>query len=107
MGYKDDESEIIIVTRHQESVPLLTRIAEDEGWIEEYEELPVFRYVSPSQVEGKHLITTQIPYHVAANADKVTVITFAVPSDLKGKNMTEDEVSRYYHSHHTYRIEKL
>lgn len=79
-----DQNQTLIVTRHQGLVDWLASrgITGD-----------VMASVTPDDVRGKHVIGV-LPLHIAAVADKVTTVSFQCPPDLRGKDLSPDQLDQ-------------
>ncbi len=89
--------ETVIVTRHASLVDVLR---------EQYPELDGCKVISHSTAEdvaGKHVFGV-LPLDLAAAAAKVTTITLRIPADLRGVELTADQVRQYMTKGKTYRV---
>ena len=91
----------IIVTRHPALLQFLTECGEvDEG-------TAVLAHVSdPSALEGAHVYGI-LPLDLAARCGKVTAVTLRVPVELRGVELTLEQVREYAGELATYKVEKL
>ena len=80
---------IIVVTRH----PSYTRHLVNIGLIEEGVE--VVGHATPETVTGKHVITSGLPLHLAALAEKLTTVGLFLPAELRGQELTLEQVAQY------------
>lgn len=79
----------IVVTRHPSYVTHLVNI----GLIETDAE--VVAHATPASVTGKHVITSGLPLHLAALAAKLTTVPLFLPADLRGKELSLEEVEQF------------
>lgn len=93
-------SETVVVTRHSALLAYL----HEKGYIGEY--VNVIPHASPEAVRGKHVVGS-LPLHLAALAESVTVVPLALPFDMRGKELTLQEVRKYAQPPCTYQIRKL
>ena len=79
----------IVVTRHESYVTHLVNI----GLIEEGVE--VVAHATASAVEGKHVVTSGLPLHLAALAARLTTVPLFLPAELRGKELSLEEVEQF------------
>jgi hypothetical protein len=78
----------IVVTRHPSYIRHLVNI----GLISPGAE--VVARASPKNVRGKHVITSGLPLHLAALAARLTTVPLFLPAELRGKELSLEEVER-------------
>ena len=83
--------ETIIVTRHESYVSHLVNIGVIEPGCR------VVAHATPDAVAGKHVVTSGLPLHLAALAAKLTTVGLFVPAELRGKELSLEEVAQYAH----------
>jgi hypothetical protein len=88
----------IIVTRHPALVQVL---AEDYGYVG-----PVLAHATAADVRGKCVVGV-LPLHLAAVAESVTEVTLNLPPELRGKELTVEEVRKHLKGLTTYRVEEV
>ena len=81
--------ETIVITRHQSYVQHL----EGMGLIEPG--ALVVAHATPEDVAGRHVLTSGLPLHLAALAAKLTTVGLFLPAELRGKELTLEEVEQY------------
>ena len=82
-------SDKLVVTRHKALVDHLFK----KGLVEEG--TPVVRHVvRPGEVQGKH-VYGHLPFHLAVHAASITTIPLNVPADMRGVELTLEEIDRY------------
>ncbi len=89
--------ENIIVTRHSSLVDVLREM---------YPELvgcPVVSHATYADVAGRHVYGI-LPLDLAAVADKVTAVTLMIPADLRGVELSAEQVLQYMTRGETYRV---
>jgi hypothetical protein len=64
---------------------------------------PVIEHASPEAITGKHVIGI-LPLSLAALAAKVTVVPLSLPPELRGVELTIEQVRQYAGSPETYRV---
>jgi hypothetical protein len=88
----------VIVTRHAALVEVL---AEDYGYVG-----PVLAHATAADVRGKRVVGV-LPLHLAAVAESVTEVTLNLPPELRGKELSVDEVRQHLKGLTTYRVEEV
>ena len=78
----------IVVTRHQALLDYLV----EEGIVTE--DVPVLSHVTEDDVRGKHVIGV-LPLRLAAAAAIVTEVPLDLPQELRGKELSVEEVRKY------------
>lgn len=89
--------EQIIVTRHAALVEYLLA----EGIVPK--NTPVVSHASPEAIRGKHVIGV-LPLHLAACAAKVTEIPLALTPEMRGKELTLQDMKQIAGAPRTYRV---
>lgn len=92
--------EKLVVTRYKSLVEYMR----DLGLIDE--DTRVIAHAHPNDVKGKHVLGV-LPYWLAAHAGKFTEIQIRVPSELKGKELTLEQVKFYSLEPKTYQITEV
>jgi hypothetical protein len=87
----------IIVTRH----PALVRVLIEDGIVPA--DTPVVEHATAGDVAGRHVYGV-LPLSLAAAAESVTEISLRLPSELRGCEMTVDQVRQYMAGVATYRV---
>ena len=87
----------IIVTRH----PALVTILVDDGIAPAG--TPVISHASPEDVGGKHVYGV-LPLALAAEASKVTEIALRLPAELRGVELSEDQIRQHMAGICTYKV---
>ena len=94
-------SEIIVITRHPALVEVLKELAPEVA------SAKVLAQATAADVAGKHVYGV-LPLHLAALADKVTAVTIITPPELRGVELSVEQVRQYMSKDlATYRVEKL
>ena len=57
-------------------------------------------------VVDKHVIGN-LPLHLAARCHTITSVAMSVPLEMRGRELTLDELREVYRSVHTYRVEEV
>lgn len=89
----------VVVTRHPALVEHLRR----EGIISADAE--VITHATPEQVTGRHVIGV-LPLRLAALAASVTEVPLNVPAELRGQELTLEQVRRYAGAPITYTVRR-
>lgn len=79
----------IVVTRHPSYVEHLVNIGLIEPGCE------VVGHATAETVGGKHVITSGLPLHLAARAAKLTTVPLFLPAELRGKELSLEEVEQF------------
>lgn len=90
----------IIVTRHASLVSVL---AEDFGIFPDGE---VISHATAAAVRGKDVVGV-LPLHLASEASTITEVSLDLPPELRGKELTANEVRQHLKGLTTYRVEKI
>ena len=90
---------MIIITKHKALVEFLREkgIALDAKVIE---------HATLDDIRGEHVVGV-LPIHMAAEADRMTVIPLNLPPEARGRELTLDEVRRYAGPPATYKVVKV
>ena len=91
--------EKVVVTRHRALVDYLI----EEGIVSE--DVPVLTHATMDDVRGKHVIGV-LPLRLAAAAAVVTEVPLNLPPELRGKELTVEEVRRYAGPPVTYEVRR-
>jgi len=91
-------TEPLIVTRHEALVTVLSEDYKITG--------DVMPHAGAEEVRGRHVVGV-LPLHLAAEAATLTVVDLQIPPDVRGRELTTDEVRRFSRGLVTYRVEKL
>ena len=97
-----DKYSYVIVTRHQALVKYLLRYILPE--IDGARALP--HVENPNQIEGKHVIGN-LPLHLAAHARSITIIPLILPPQLRGAELSVEEVTKYAEEPRTFVVEEV
>ena len=87
----------IVVTRHPSLVQHLVELGRITT------ETPVIAHATEADVAGRHVIGV-LPLRLAAHAASVTEVALNVPPELRGKELTLDDVRRYACATNTYTV---
>jgi putative CRISPR-associated protein (TIGR02620 family) len=90
--------DVIIVTRH---AGLVIVLAEDYGIAG-----PVLAHVTAADVRGKAVVGV-LPLHLAAEAKSVTEVTLNLPPELRGQELTIEQVRQHMKGLRTYVVRSL
>ncbi len=80
----------VVVTRHSGLVDHLKNI----GLIDDVAAATVIADAKPADIAGKHVIGV-LPIHLAALADRITIIPLDTPKNLRGVDLDADDVARF------------
>ena len=87
-GERRKTLETIIVTRHRAQVSHIRELGLAGT------EAPVVAHVKPEEIQDKHVVGV-LPLHLAALAAQVTVVPLFVPQELRGVELSLDQVRQY------------
>jgi putative CRISPR-associated protein (TIGR02620 family) len=90
----------IVITRH----PALLDLLIERGIVDR--DTPVLTHASPAEVEGKHVIGV-LPLHLAVHAVTVTEIPLALKPEMRGRELTLDELRPLAGKAVTYAVVKV
>lgn len=94
------EPETVVVTRHAALVAYLT----EQGIIPAGAN--VLPRATPDDVKGRHVVGV-LPLHLAALAVRVTVVPLNVPDELRGVELSLEQVRRYAGPASTYAVHQM
>lgn len=89
--------EIVVVTRHKALVEYLIERAVVELGV------TVIEHATAEDIRGKHVYGV-LPLHLAACAALVTEVPMNIPADMRGRELTLDEVRRFAGPARTYAV---
>lgn len=92
--------ETIVVTRHTALVDYLQEIGLVPAGVS------VVAHATPEIVKGKHVIGV-LPFHLAALAACVTVVTLNLPAEKRGVELSLEDVRKFADKPVTYQVTKL
>ena len=90
----------VIITRHAALVEVLREL------VPELDNCEVIAQATPDQITGKHVYGV-LPLHLAALAECVTTVTLNTPAELRGTELSVEQVKAFMGPLATYRVEKL
>jgi len=89
----------LIVTRHKGLVTYL----KEEGMIND--DVKVIDHASAEAVEGKHVLGV-LPHSLSCLTKSFTEIPLRLPSELRGKELTSNDVRKYAGKPMTYKVRR-
>lgn len=92
--------ETVIVTRHNALIQHLI----EQGIVEEGAK--VIAHATPEDVAGKHVIGV-LPLQLAALTAKVTEVPLNLPAEMRGKELSIEDVRKYAGEIASYEVRKL
>jgi putative CRISPR-associated protein (TIGR02620 family) len=90
----------VVVTRHAALVEYLRHVGEVAG------DVAVISHVTADQIKGKHVYGV-LPLHLAAEAAQVTEIPLAIPAELRGKELSFEQMVQYAQPARTYIVKTV
>ena len=94
------ENEIVIITRHPGLVEVLHELAPETVGA------PIIDRADPTQIAGKHVYGV-LPLTLACLATRVTNVTLNVPQELRGTELSADQVRQYMTELETFVVTKV
>jgi putative CRISPR-associated protein (TIGR02620 family) len=93
----------LVVTRH----PALVDYLRERGTIPTSpDDVQVLSHADPIDVAGRDVIGV-LPLHLAASAKTITEVPLSLPPELRGHEITIDQVREYAGSPTTYVVEQV
>ncbi len=90
----------IVVTRH----PALVELLRERGVVQGTPE--VISHATPEAVSGARVIGV-LPLHLAALAAEVVSVSVNVPAELRGSELSLEQLREYAGEPETYRVERI
>ena len=90
----------LIVTRH----PAMKAFLIEEGVA--VADTPCVPHAWPADVQGRH-VAGVLPLHLAALCASVTTVELALPLELRGRELSLEDMRRYCKGLRTYRVQAL
>jgi hypothetical protein len=90
--------EKLIVTRHKALVQVLQEDFGIEG--------EVVEHATAEMLDGRDVVGI-LPIYLAARTNTVTVLELAVPPEMRGVELTVEDVRKFMGKPKTYRVEEL
>ena len=87
----------VIVTRH----PALAQVLREDAVVPEA--TPVIEHATADNVRGRHVYGV-LPLHLAAEADRLTTVDLDLPAELRGQELTVEQVRQYRTGSTTYLV---
>ena len=90
-------SNTVIVTRHTALIQVIVDLYD-------LRDVQVLTHITDvNQIKGKHVFGV-LPMHLAAEAECITVINLNLPPELRGVELTEDQIRQYMTEPATYKV---
>ena len=90
----------IVITRH----PALVRVMIEDGIVNAG--VQVIPHANVEDVKGRHVFGV-LPLPLAAEAARVTVPDLRVPPEMRGKELTAEQVREYLHGWRTFVVKEV
>lgn len=90
----------VVVTRHTALVEYLA----ERGCVPQG--TPLLTHATPEEVRGKHVYGV-LPMHLAAEAALITEVPLSIPAELRGVELTLEQVRQYAGEPVTYRVTRV
>lgn len=88
----------LVVTRH----PALLEVLAEKGIATP--ETPVIAHASPEAVRGKN-VAGVLPLSLAAECASITEVSLRLPAELRGRELSAEEVRAHMQGVRTYKVE--
>lgn len=92
--------ECIVVTRHKALVQFLN----EEIWLSP--DVKVIEHATEADVAGKWVYGV-LPLHLAAKAYAITEVSLDIPQELRGQELTIEQINEFYKGIKTYKVKEL
>ena len=92
--------DFVVVTRHQALVAYLQEIGLIPG------EVAVIPHATPEDIRGKHVIGV-LPLRLAAEAETVTEVPLDLPAELRGQELTLEQIRQHAGQPQTYKVQRI
>lgn len=86
----------ILITRHQGLVDFLLEQGHEFG-------LVISHVTAPAVLDGKDVIGV-LPVHLAARCETFSELTLEIPAELRGVDLSRDQVAEFQRGIRTYKI---
>jgi putative CRISPR-associated protein (TIGR02620 family) len=90
----------VVVTRHQALVAYLQEIGLISGGA------AVLLHATPEDIRGKRVIGV-LPLRLAAEAETVTEVPLDLPAELRGQELTLEQIRQYAGQPQTYKVQRI
>jgi len=90
----------IIVTRHRGLVEYL----KEEGIVGD--DIEIISHATPENVRGRHVIGV-LPHSLSCLTESFTEVPLRLPAELRGKELTANDVRKYAGNPVTYKVERI
>lgn len=90
----------VVVTRHSALVEFL----QETGVVGE--NVQVIEHATPEAITGKDVIGV-LPLHLAALTNTVTAVAVNVPPEMRGQELTLEDMRKYASKPETYKVSKV
>lgn len=97
---KESKSCDLVVTRH----PALIKYLQEIGLAEK--DTQVISHASKEEVKGKHVVGV-LPYFLSCLTESYTEVPLHLPLELRGKELTLEQVRKYAQEPVTYDVKKI
>ena len=87
----------VVVTRH----PALVQFLVEQGIVDK--KTPTINHATVNDIEGKHVIGV-LPMHMAALALTITEVPLNIPAELRGKELSLEQVEKFAGEPVTYSV---
>ena len=91
---------LLVVTRHKALVDLLREKGIISG------DCDYMEHAGVDDVQGRDVVGN-LPLHLAAHCHTITSVAMSVPLEMRGRELTLDELREVYRGVHTYRVEEV
>jgi len=93
----------LVISRHNAFLQYLLQ----KGIVRE-NEYEVIPHISDSSLlKGKDIITSGLPLHLCSLANSVTIVTLNLPQELRGKELSIQDMQKYCTGIKTYKVKEI
>lgn len=96
----EQQDKLLVVTRHKALADLLREKGIISG------DCDYMEHAGVDDVQGRDVVGN-LPLHLAARCHTITSVAMSVPLEMRGRELTLDELREVYRGVHTYRVEEV
>lgn len=96
----EEQDKMLVVTRHKALADLLREKGIISG------DCDYMEHAGVDDVQGRDVVGN-LPLHLAARCHTITSVAMSVPLEMRGRELTLDELREVYRGVHTYRVEEV
>ncbi len=96
------KEDVVIISRHDAFVEFLKMKGILHG-----DEQVISHVSNPDVIDGKVVITSGLPMHLAAKARCVIVVSMNIPPEMRGKEMSVDDMEKFFVGIDAFKVERI